>query len=145
LNDTVSAPGELAAEKGPSSPPHRILVVDDDLNVCRFNADILARYGYQVVTAPDGQAAWEELQAKSFDLLITDNDMPRLSGLQLVEKLRSEHFELPVIFASGSLDADELAQNPSLHIAATLSKPYVPRQLLEIVKKVLRKDGPTGA
>lgn len=74
---------------------------------------------------------------KPFNLLITDYDMPRLTGVELVRKLRSASMTLPVILTSGSLTAEELAQNPSLELAAILPKPFSPEELLGTVTNVL--------
>ena len=89
--------------------------------------------------AEDGAAAWEALQANRYDLLITDNNMPRLTGMELLKKLRSARMELPVIMATGTLPTQELAQNPWLEPVAMLAKPYATDQLLDTVKNVLRR------
>ena len=64
--------------------------------------------------------------------------MPRLSGLELVKKLRFAQMTLPVVLASGTLGITELNRNQWLRIAATLSKPFSASQLLEAVKEALR-------
>jgi YesN/AraC family two-component response regulator len=64
-----------------------------------------------VDTAEDGEFGWEALQAKNYDLLITDNNMPKVSGLELVKKLRSARMALPVILASGAMP-EELNRLP---------------------------------
>src|SRR4029077_10352056 len=91
----------------PTKRPCRILVADDDRDIRRLNARVLEQSGYQVDTAEDGAAAWEVLQIKAFNLLITDNDMPKLTGVELVRKLRSARMALPVILATGKLPATE--------------------------------------
>jgi DNA-binding response OmpR family regulator len=118
-------------------PPHRILVVDDDSGVRELSAQVLVRSGYHVDAAEDGAAAWEALQIKSFNLLITDHNMPRLTGVELVKKLRAAHMALPVILASGRLPTEELAQDASLQLAAMLPKPFTANELLETVRVVL--------
>jgi DNA-binding response OmpR family regulator len=70
--------------------------------------------------------------------MITDNNMPRLTGVELVRKLRAAHMALPVIMATGRLPTEELAQNPSLQLAALLPKPFSIGELLETVRAVLR-------
>jgi DNA-binding response OmpR family regulator len=115
----------------------RILVVDDDIDIRLLSAALLFRSGYQVDTAEDGATGWDALQAKSYDLLITDNKMPKVSGVELVKMLRSAHMALPVILASGAMP-EELNRLPWLRLAATLLKPFSPDELLETVKKVLR-------
>ena len=120
-------------------PPCRILVVEDDKDIRRVSAQALMNSGYQVEAAEDGAAAWEILQSKAFHLLITDNNMPRLTGVELVKKLRLASMALPVILATGKLPAEALAQNPSLQLAAMLPKPFYISELLETVKNVLRE------
>lgn len=117
----------------------RILVVDDDPILRLVNAQILSFSGYQVDTAEDGVAAWEVLQVKSYDLLITDHSMPKLTGLELIKKLRSEGHHLPVIMVSGAIPTKELSRYPWLQLNAMLSKPYTGDELLGSVKKVLRR------
>ena len=132
--------GEPACVPLPTSTrqPCRILVADDESGIRRFNAKVLKRYGYEVDIAEDGAAAWEALQTGTFHLLITDHDMPKLTGIELVKKLRSARMALPVILATGGLPAKELVQDPSLQLAAMLPKPFSIDELLETVRVVLR-------
>jgi CheY-like chemotaxis protein len=123
--------------RGPTTPPPRILVVEDDALIRQMNAKVLQRSGYQVVAAEDGAAGWEALYGNDFDLLITDHAMPRLTGLELVKKVRSARLPLPVILATGTWPDEELARHPRLQLAATLLKPFSPQQLLETVAAVL--------
>jgi DNA-binding response OmpR family regulator len=123
----------------PANCPHRILVVDDDSDLRLLYAEALARPGYCVDVAGDGEAGWEALQANSYNLLIIENDMPHLTGVQLVRRLRSACMAVPVVMAAERLPAHELARNPALHLAATLSKPFDVDALLDTVKKVLRE------
>jgi acetyltransferase-like isoleucine patch superfamily enzyme/CheY-like chemotaxis protein len=118
-------------------PRHRILVVEDDRNLRQINAMVLVHSGYAVDMAEDGAAAWEALQANRYDLMITDNHMPRLTGLELLKELRSAGMGLPVIMATTTLPTEELAKNPWLEPVVTLAKPYATDQLLDKVKDVL--------
>jgi DNA-binding response OmpR family regulator len=126
-------PGGLPAGRKHKSLSKRILVVDDDNVVRCLYRDILVGSGYQVDLAEDGAAGGEALQAASYDLLITDNKMPKVSGMELIQKLRSNHLTLAVIMASGTPPAAEL----KIHLAATLLKPFTLEELLTTVKKVL--------
>jgi DNA-binding response OmpR family regulator len=119
---------------------HRILVVDDDMNLRQLHASVLACSGYQVDTAEDGAAAWATLHSNGYDLLITDNNMPKVSGVELVKKVRSARMTLPVILASGALPTEELDRNPWLQPVATLVKPFTGGQLLEAVNQVLAQS-----
>src|SRR5208283_1709471 len=88
-----------------TDPPLRILMVDDDSRRCRLNAEVLRRQNFEVNTAADGQAGWDELQTKRYHLLITENDLPRLTGVGLVKKLHSASIPLPVIVVTSTLPA----------------------------------------
>jgi DNA-binding response OmpR family regulator len=117
-------------------------VVDDEACIRRLLTQVLVGSGYHVDVAEDGAAAWEALQAKPYDLLITDQNMPKISGVELVKNLRSARIPLPVVMVAGELPVRDLAQNPSLQLAATLSKPFAVDALIDTVKSVLRAAFP---
>ena len=108
--------GEAASTplQSQTNPPDHILVVEDDNFFRRLNAAVLAQSGYEVDTAEDGAAAWQALNTDSYDLLITDNRMPKVSGVDLLKKLRAARMVLPVIMATGTLPKEELARYPWL-------------------------------
>jgi DNA-binding response OmpR family regulator len=64
--------------------------------------------------------------------------MPKLTGIELLKKLRSARMDQPVIMVTGRLPREELAQNPSLQLAATLWKPFAINALLDTVRNLLR-------
>ena len=134
MSDTFDLPPD-------TSPRQRILVVDDEPNLRRLNTAVLAGHGYDVAGADDGAAAWDELQLNRYDLLVTDNDMPRLSGMGLIRRLHDAHLTLPIIMVTGTPAHDELARQPELQIEALLLKPYTMDELLATVKNVLRACG----
>ena len=68
---------------------HRILVVDDEPLIRELCTELLDDPGYEVDTAENGAVAWDALQMKGYDLLITDNEMPQVSGIELVKKLQA--------------------------------------------------------
>ena len=120
-----------------TKPRPRILVVDDDSDMRLLYTNALAHPGCRVDTAEDGAAGWEALQANHYQLLITENSMPRLNGVQLVRKLRAARADLPVILVAGRLPVVELTRYPSLQLAAILAKPFYISELLETVRAVL--------
>ncbi len=80
----------------------RILVVDDSLTVREVERQLLSRLGYDVDVAVDGADGWNAIRAGQYDLLVTDIDMPRMNGLELVAAVRREarFADLPVIIVS---------------------------------------------
>ena len=116
----------------------RILVVEDDDDVRRANTLALTGSGYQVDAAEDGAAAWDALQRNNYDLVVTDNDMPKVTGVELIQKVQAARMALPVIMATGAMPAEEFTRHRLQPPAMTLLKPYTFVELLVAVKKVLR-------
>jgi len=129
-----------APVKGRMPSPTRVLLVDDDRDLRSINARLLLESGYHVDTANDGASGWRALNARHYDVLITDNTMPGVTGLELIKKLRSEDMTLAVILASGTAPMDELSQNPWMQIDALLPKPYTVAQLVRTIDEVLQKS-----
>jgi DNA-binding response OmpR family regulator len=121
-----------------ANPPRRILIVDDDNETRRLSVKALLDAGYDVESVRDGAAGWEALQAKHYDLVITDNHMPRLTGMEMIAKLRSGHLSVPVILATRTFPANIIAHNPWLRPDASLQRPCSQDDLVAIVKKILR-------
>ena len=90
-----AAPLRAAAKK-------RVLVVDDSITVREVQKQILRARGYEVEVAVDGQDGWNRLRAESYDLVVSDVDMPRMTGLEFVRKIRDDARlkELPVVIVS---------------------------------------------
>jgi two-component system sensor histidine kinase and response regulator WspE len=90
------------AAKEISSKARRVLVVDDSLTVRELERKLLANAGYEVQIATDGMDGWNAVRAGQFDLVITDVDMPRVDGIELVNLIRSDpHLKtLPVMIVS---------------------------------------------
>ena len=120
----------------------RILVVDNDVDVLRASTELLTHAGFRVHPVMDGAAAWEALQENTYELLLTDNEMPNFSGLDLIRKLRSEGIALPVILASALPDS-ELKAAPSLEITAILTSPLSPGNLLLAINLLLSRPATT--
>jgi CheY-like chemotaxis protein len=134
---TEGASANSVTQRQPN-PRARILVVEDDPLIRQLNSSALTECGYHVGVAEDGAAAWAALQLNSYDLMITGDGMPKVSGVDLLKKLHAAHMALPVIMAAGSLPPEEFTRAPWPHPAATLPKPYTLADLLGTVKEVLQ-------
>jgi CheY-like chemotaxis protein len=115
----------------------KILLCDDEIHIVRAAEFKLARAGYCVRCAADGQEAWEAIEQECPDLLITDLQMPRLGGLELIERLRqrpdTRHLPVIVLSAKGfELKPQELAEKWG--VLAVVGKPFSPRELLRLVE-----------
>lgn len=143
--DTPSAPMANPAVSPPrvaaKEPRARILFVDDDRLLRGLGEQVLAHSGYDVDTAGDGAEAWAMLLRRPYGLLITDNQMPRLTGLDLIRKARVARLTVPAILTSGAmghLPDDDLQ---CLEGGVALPKPFTPEQLLSVVGDVLKSAG----
>ncbi|HEX4343305.1 MAG TPA: response regulator [Verrucomicrobiae bacterium] len=128
---------EVLPEPSKKSRPFRILHADDDEDIRCYLKDILTQAGYAVDTARDGAGAWDDLRRNSYDLLITDNDMPEISGVGLIAKLRNAQMKLPVIMVTTAAPDQEFAKRPWLMPDAVVLKSVMSEQLLGKVKAVL--------
>jgi DNA-binding response OmpR family regulator len=122
------------------SSRQRILVVDDDADVRHHNVKMLIYSGYDVEYATDGADGWEALQDRHFDVVITDNTMPKMTGVEMIEKLRSSRMTVPVIMATGTMPNFEFARKPWLTPDVALIIPFSDDELLAAIQNVLRKD-----
>lgn len=116
-----------------------ILVADDETHILNVVSLKLKNAGFRVITARDGQEAFEIAQNENPDLLITDHNMPRMTGLELCQKLRQDaRFDrMPAIMLSArGFQLDE-ADTAAGGIRRMLSKPFSPRELLVAVDQVL--------
>lgn len=115
-----------------------ILAVDDDQDIRTLLAEILAKYGYQVSIAANGQEMQQILDQEKIDLVILDIMMPGDDGIALCKKLR-QRSHLPIIMLSAmSEDSDKII---GLEVGADdyLPKPFNPRELIARIKAVLRR------
>jgi DNA-binding NtrC family response regulator len=115
----------------------RILFVDDEPLIRQLHKEVLSDVGYAVELAENGAVAWDALQADKFDLLITDHEMPKLTGVELLEKLHAAGVYVPTIMVSGTMPTQELKRHQWPLVEATLNKPYAIGDLLNTVKNIL--------
>jgi two-component system, OmpR family, alkaline phosphatase synthesis response regulator PhoP len=118
----------------------RLILCDDEVHILRAAEFKLTRAGYRVECANDGQEAWEAIMRECPDLLVTDCQMPRLNGLELIERVRHEPAlkDLPIILLTAKgleLAKCELAER--WNVRAILGKPFSPRELLRTVESLL--------
>jgi CheY-like chemotaxis protein len=119
---------DMAASSGHAL---RVLAVDDDRLVLFNTTAMLEDLGHTVVEAFCGEEALEVLREQKFDLVITDQAMPRMTGVQLMQAIHADWPELPVIIATG------YAEMPGDIRASKLSKPFTEKELARVLKAVL--------
>ena len=140
LSLQMDLPPSSATQEEVGTHSHRVLIVDDEPIVRRLCRYTLQGQGLQCDEAVNGLVAWQALQTRQYDLVISDNDMPEMNGLELLKRVRetppSPH--LKVIMFSGRSSADEMAQLLSQGADDYLTKPLSISQFLSRVKATLR-------
>jgi two-component system chemotaxis response regulator CheY len=119
---------------------HSILAVDDSASMRQMVSFTLKSAGYNVVEAVDGQDAFEKAQGRSFDLVLTDQNMPRMDGISLTKKLReTPQFKTTPILMLTTESSDQMKQaGRAAGATGWLVKPFDPNKLIEVIQKVIR-------
>jgi DNA-binding NtrC family response regulator len=118
------------------SAVRRILVVDDDLVMCKYLAEILGRAGHQVSTLHDSRKARAQIKHLAVDVVITDLLMPDVEGMELICAIRREQPQVKIIAISGAFGPDMLRGAELLGANATLTKPISARTILRCVQNI---------
>jgi len=117
---------------------HKILIVDDEVQILRLMELFFTKNGFQVISASSGEKGIELIVNKKPDLLIVDNRMPGIGGKGLLKELKKKKITTPAIVLTGSLDTPEcMSDFKALGYQDFLFKPVDLNELLELVNKKL--------
>jgi two-component system chemotaxis response regulator CheY len=116
-----------------------ILAVDDSGSLRQMVAFSLKAAGYQVIEAIDGQDGLEKARNQVVDLVLTDQNMPRMDGLTLIKSLRGlpSYQRVPILMLTTESSDDMKAKGRAAGANGWLVKPFDPQKLTEVVKKVI--------
>jgi len=118
----------------------KALIVDDDLALADVVSFTLRRAGFEVYIANDGLAALERWEKVRPDFIILDLNLPKLSGLQVCQRIRTES-DIPIIILSVRDDDDDIVNGLQEGADDYIVKPFSPRQLIARIETVLRRSG----
>jgi signal transduction histidine kinase/ActR/RegA family two-component response regulator len=125
----------------------RLLIADDNRDIRQLLYDRLSSEGYEVETAADGEEAFHALQNQSFDGLILDIGMPKMSGLDVLHRIRQEQPSLPIIMITAAEARDSALTAIQAGAQAYLLKPFEAAELLRVVEEWLGRavsENPSG-
>lgn len=122
-----------------------VLVVDDAPQILKALSDVLTASGYSVRTAPGGERALQIMESAQFDLVITDLKMSGMSGMDLIARIQERAPYLPIVILSGFGDMDDVIKAMRAGIADYLKKPFSIDEVLEVVKREVKKSQARGA
>ncbi len=123
----------------------RVLVIDDESLLAELAANVLRKAGYEVEAFTDPTAALSRVKRdpEGFDLIITDQTMPGMTGLELIEQVRPLTPDVPIIICTGYAPEVEKGGAASLGINKVLRKPYSPQDLAKLVREALAEPFPS--
>jgi signal transduction histidine kinase len=122
------------------SPTHRILIVDDDENICRSLRLIFRKKGYEVETAGTGREAIEKAQGRFFNLALLDIRLPDTAGIELLAPLKELHPDMAVILVTGYASLETAVQALNQGALAYITKPLNMDEVLATVREALEKQ-----
>ena len=122
------------------SENYHILWADDEIDLLKPHLMFLSNRGYQVTTANNGRDALELVESQPFDLIVLDENMPGLTGLETLSLIKQKFPLLPVIMITKSEEENIMDQAVGNKIADYLIKPVNPNQILIAIKKILHSD-----
>ena len=134
----------MSSAEATAEAPH-LLVVDDDARLRTLLQRFLAEQGFRVTGAADAAAARRALAGFAFDLLVLDVMMPGESGIELVESLRGEGQEVPVLMLTARGAPDDRIAGLEAGVDDYLGKPFDPRELALRIRTILRRAAPPPA
>ena len=116
-----------------------VLAVDDSASIRQMVAFTLKSSGYEVVEAVDGQDGLDKAKAKTVNLVLTDQNMPRMDGLTLIKSLRAlpQYKSVPILMLTTESSDAMKTQGRAAGATGWLVKPFDPQKLIEVVKKVI--------
>ncbi len=122
-----------------TNQPPRVLVVDDDDVIRGLISMNFELEGFEVDSASDGQEALEQVAAQRPDVITLDVMMPRLSGLEVADRLRADPATAPirVVLVSARAQEADLEQAETLGVDAYVTKPFEPDELIRVVRSLL--------
>ena len=116
-----------------------ILAIDDSASIRQMVSFTLKSSGYEVVEAIDGMDGLEKAKGKTFNLILTDQNMPRMDGLTLIKSLRAlpQYKTVPILMLTTESSDAMKQQGRAVGATGWLVKPFDPQKLVEVVKKVI--------
>lgn len=117
----------------------KVLIADDEIHIIHVVAIKLRNNGYEVIAANNGAEAYELACSEHPDIVVTDYQMPFVTGIELIEKLRKNEatMHIPTILLTARSFAITQEMQDSLGVQECLSKPFSPKELLKTIEDIL--------
>ena len=117
--------------------PKSVLVVDDMLSMRTVITSLLMSSGYKTMEAGSGNLGFQLMQSNSFDLIISDWNMPGLTGAQFVSSIRTKDAVIPVVMVTAEAGRERILEMRKIGVNGYILKPFKPQALLDVVDRIL--------
>jgi diguanylate cyclase (GGDEF)-like protein len=131
----------MSSEQQTQIPPQTILVVDDERQVCEIIMDSLTVQGHKVDCAADGVEAVEKITNREFSIVVTDMDMPRMDGMQLIAYIAHNHANIDIIAITGHVMKYKYTEVVEAGATDFITKPFTLNELEAKLNRLIRERG----
>ncbi|MFI5308671.1 MAG: response regulator, partial [Polyangiales bacterium] len=121
--------------------PMRVLVVDDDREICDYMETFLAKDGMEVKTLSDPEKVADEVKNGGYHMVVLDLMMPKVDGVEVLQRIRKVDSDVAVVIFTGYPSLESAVQSMKLDAVDYLKKPFDPDDFREVVNRVMRKKG----
>ncbi|MBU0558525.1 MAG: response regulator [Bacteroidetes bacterium] len=119
---------------------HKILIVDDDKDMCKIISTVLMQEGYKIFKAFDGEQAIKAINAKNYNLVILDFRLPNMDGIEVLQKIRNMGLSISVIMISAYGNDLVKSKAKKFGVSQFLDKPFDLSKLIKVVKNTISKN-----
>ena len=121
--------------------PMRVLVVDDDKEICEFMQTFLTKDGMQVKTLSDPEQVVDEVKHGGYHMVVLDLMMPKIDGVEVLQRIRKVDSDIAVVIFTGYPSLESAVQSMKLDAVDYLKKPFAPEEFRAVIDRVTRKKG----
>ena len=121
--------------------PMRVLVVDDDKEICEFMQTFLTKDGMQVKTLSDAESVVDEVKNGGYHMVVLDLMMPKIDGVEVLQRIRKVDSDIAVVIFTGYPSLESAVQSMKLDAVDYLKKPFAPEEFRAVVERWTLKKG----
>ena len=121
--------------------PMRVLVVDDDREICDYMETFLSKDGLEVKTLSEPEKVADEVKNGGYHMVVLDLMMPKVDGVEVLQRIRKVDSDVAVVIFTGYPSLESAVQSMKLDAVDYLKKPFDPDEFREVVNRVMRKKG----
>ena len=133
--------GSKSSTRGVTSQPIRILVVDDEPDICEYMKLLLTQNGYEVSTLTNPLDVVDSLRKNQFHIVILDLMMPKLNGIEVLDKIRKIDDDIAIVIFTGYPSVDTAVASLKQQVSDYIKKPFDVDEFHQTIDEILRKKG----